>query len=289
MLSAKMAKIITLVTTCLLLSSTSAAAVKNSTGGFSALLDYVDSHNTKRSLHQDTPNLGYSAEMEGYARNAASRCIFEHTRSGENIYALFGGNAPSFSDAINSWYAEISKYDYNNPVFGMATGHFTQVVWKSTANVGCASNYCQNMRINNEYRAGYIIYCNYDPPGNYPNQFRNNVLPLKGNAPNPGTCRERYVVESGDYCFAIWSKFGLSESEFYELNPGIDCSKLQVGQSVCVGKTIANCSGYYTVRSGDSCYAIATQNGLSLQQFYNLNPGLNCDNLQINQRVCIRQ
>lgn len=39
-------------------------------------------------------------------------------------------------------YQEIDYYDYNNPGFSMATGHFTQVVWKGTTQVGCAVQTC---------------------------------------------------------------------------------------------------------------------------------------------------
>uniref|UniRef100_A0A914EGU9 LysM domain-containing protein n=1 Tax=Acrobeloides nanus TaxID=290746 RepID=A0A914EGU9_9BILA len=47
------------------------------------------------------------------------------------------------------------------------------------------------------------------------------------------------------------------------------------------------CNQGYTVKSGDTCYAIWTNNGMSSQQFYSLNPGINCNDLQIGQVVCI--
>ena len=67
------------------------------------------------------------------------------------------------------WYNEVSKYNYNNPVFGMDTGHFTQVVWKSTTKLGCGLGIASN---NYAYGA-----CNYSPPGNVQGAFAQNVLP----------------------------------------------------------------------------------------------------------------
>lgn len=48
----------------------------------------------------------------------------------------------------------------------MATGHFTQVVWKATKRLGCG-------------QAGKFVVCNYYPAGNVQGQFRDNVAPAK--------------------------------------------------------------------------------------------------------------
>ena len=65
-----------------------------------------------------------------------------------------GGNAP-----VNAWYNEIKDYDFNNPGYSSATGHFTQLVWKATQQVGCAYVTCDNA-----WRQ-YTI-CEYSPRGN---------------------------------------------------------------------------------------------------------------------------
>jgi hypothetical protein len=84
--------------------------------------------------------------------------VFDHTQSGsgENLFSLSGGN-PSFRQAIDSWYNEVSSYDFNNPGFSTETGHFTQVVWKGTSNVACQKNHIPS--------GSYIIICQYDPAG----------------------------------------------------------------------------------------------------------------------------
>ena len=66
------------------------------------------------------------------------------------------------------WYDEVKNYNYNNPVFSGSTGHFTQVVWKSSTKLGCGIGVASN---NNIYGV-----CNYSPPGNVQGQFALNVL-----------------------------------------------------------------------------------------------------------------
>jgi hypothetical protein len=66
------------------------------------------------------------------------------------------------------WYDEVKKYNYANGGFSSATGHFTQVVWKSSQNLGCGIG----------IRNGNSFYgvAQYTPPGNVIGQFQQNVL-----------------------------------------------------------------------------------------------------------------
>lgn len=56
--------------------------------------------------------------------------------------------------------------------FIQGTGHFTQLVWKSTTQLGCAMAVTTTNKV-------YGV-CNYSPQGNIVNAgyFQNNVLPL---------------------------------------------------------------------------------------------------------------
>jgi len=45
-------------------------------------------------------------------------------------------------------------------------GHYSQIVWKSTTQVGCYTQYCPNGLANTgQYVAPYFTVCNYSPPG----------------------------------------------------------------------------------------------------------------------------
>ncbi len=73
---------------------------------------------------------------------------------------------------VEMWYYEINFYNYNKPGFSGATGHFTQLIWKSTTSLGCGIATNAQNRI--------FGSCNYFGQGNILNAgfFQNNVLPL---------------------------------------------------------------------------------------------------------------
>ena len=132
--------------------------------------EIVAAHNKLRSLH-GVPPLVWDESLAQFALNHANTCVFAHTSGpyGENLAAGY----PSATESIQAWYDEIKDYDYNNPGFAHGTGHFTQVVWKSTQKVGGAFVSCNGR---NGTPGAYLV-CEYSPPGNVTNSgyFAANV------------------------------------------------------------------------------------------------------------------
>lgn len=134
----------------------------------------LTAHNHLRKLH-GAPALVWDETLANYARHHAARCEFKHSHGkyGENLSIGF----PTVTDAIHAWYAEHTDYDYTKPHFSMKTGHFTQLVWKSTTHLGCALVDCTGQ---NGLQGDYLV-CEYNPPGNITNKsyFQNNVTSLE--------------------------------------------------------------------------------------------------------------
>ncbi|RWS23814.1 PR-1 protein-like protein [Leptotrombidium deliense] len=98
-------------------------------------------------------------------------CDLSHDGSGSDYGEnLAGGWDTSCPETVKLWTDEQSKYeDGRSPGFYMDTGHYTQVVWKSTTSFCCAivkSDGCPDK---------YYTACNYYPPGNFDNEFEANV------------------------------------------------------------------------------------------------------------------
>jgi len=133
----------------------------------------LEAHNSVRSKHQNTPPVAWSPQLASEAQGWASQCNgMNHGSTGENLYASTGSDDPS--QGIQAWYDEVSMYSYGNPSFDYSTGHFTQVVWAGTKEIGCGIQYCPNAVGNS---AGYLLVCRYQEPGNMRGDYESNVYP----------------------------------------------------------------------------------------------------------------
>ncbi|XP_034474818.1 Golgi-associated plant pathogenesis-related protein 1 isoform X2 [Drosophila innubila] len=135
--------------------------------------EVLDAHNFYRARH-NAPPLELNDDLSDLATDWAKYLLatkrMEHRENsgyGENIYMAVGGDLDG-SDAVKSWYDEIEDYNWRRPSFQMNTGHFTQVVWKGSKELGVGFAKCGNT---------IYVVCNYDPPGNYINMFQKNVSP----------------------------------------------------------------------------------------------------------------
>jgi len=132
----------------------------------------LSAHNKFRALYGAKP-LKWSNTLANSAQVWASRCVFEHSNGdlgpyGENIAA--GAPTETMANGIRSWTNEAKQYDYKNPTYS----HFTQVVWKSTKQLGCARVQCGS-KIFSGFSSSDFIVCEYYPEGNVIGEFGQNV------------------------------------------------------------------------------------------------------------------
>jgi pathogenesis-related protein 1 len=136
-------------------------------------------HHNQVRAEVGVPGLTWSIELSAYAQEWAdylaknNGCKMEHRKKpnlkgeplGEN---LFWGSSSTYYhpiDASTSWYEEKKIYKYGK--FGQgnwhAIGHYTQMVWKNTKEVGVGVAICKNGEL--------MVVASYYPAGNFLLQF----------------------------------------------------------------------------------------------------------------------
>jgi len=140
----------------------------------------VNAHNHWRRA-AGVPDLRWSAPLADTAQRWADQlqqqgCRPSHSgtrRLGENLYwaspRYHSGGATQVQhvragDVVNAWASEQRDYDHasNTCARGKICGHYTQVVWNSTTDIGCAKAVCTDR--------SQVWVCNYAPPGNWRGQ-----------------------------------------------------------------------------------------------------------------------
>ncbi|KAH7132118.1 CAP domain-containing protein [Dendryphion nanum] len=132
--------------------------------------------NTYRRQHNASA-LVWNDTLAEFAKGVSSGCVFEHSGGphGENLASGY----PNTSASIIAWGQERKDYDFKKGDFNKATGHFTQLVWKSTTSLGCSRTLCNGRKKSNAAKGdaapGWYLVCEYSPPGNVLGAFAQNV------------------------------------------------------------------------------------------------------------------
>lgn len=139
----------------------------------------LKAHNEYRKKH-GTPPLTLSPKLciisQNWADHLFKNQLFEHStiqEYGENIFnytstrtdRVLKGNEP-----VDSWYDEIKMYHFGQePKPNSGTGHFTQVIWRDSMELGVGYAHKANK---------FVVVCHYNPPGNYIGKHIECVPPL---------------------------------------------------------------------------------------------------------------
>ncbi|KAI6291374.1 hypothetical protein MCOR34_010193 [Pyricularia oryzae] len=135
----------------------------------------LTTHNRFRSQHS-APDLEWNDTLADSSAShldsvaTPSRCEFAHSGGpyGENL-------ALGYADAaagVVAWGDERRGYDFGSGEFDDRTGHFTQMVWRDTSDVGCGRKLCGG---GDDGGARWFLVCQYWPRGNIVGSFTEMV------------------------------------------------------------------------------------------------------------------
>ncbi|KAK0644351.1 CAP domain-containing protein, partial [Cercophora newfieldiana] len=131
-------------------------------------LTILNSTNTYRTAHNATP-VSYNTTLARFASShaASTGCKMVHSSNspyGENLAI----GCSDVQGCVEVWGDEREKFNFRRPDFSMDTGHFTQLVWKGTREVGCGRRWCGEEK-------RWFLVCEYWPRGNVIGRFGEEV------------------------------------------------------------------------------------------------------------------
>ncbi|XP_058232004.1 cysteine-rich venom protein [Hemibagrus wyckioides] len=111
--------------------------------------------------------MSWSDEVAASAQRWVDTCAMAHGppssrmlgdyQMGENL--LQSSNILSWTDVVTAWHNEVANYNYpKGSTNGKSIGHYTQVIWFGSYEVGCGVAKCGGL---------YFYDCQYYRAGNY--------------------------------------------------------------------------------------------------------------------------
>lgn len=167
-----------------LVTTTAPPAPAPTTNNYQGLV--LHNHNVHRSNHSAS-DMTWSSTLEASAYKLAASCVYQHDTSidgggyGQNIgYGVAADNVGVMIS--NLMYND--EFEFFKPYFGVADpdmsnfdawGHLTQILWKGSTEVGCATVMCNGLgNVDSSVPLPFTV-CNYGPPGNVAGGYAKNV------------------------------------------------------------------------------------------------------------------
>lgn len=137
---------------------------KDSSDFRSAVLNSTNFYRGEHNASDVTWNKTLAAYADDYLEDNDD-CDFEHSGGayGENLAMGY----PNVTASVEGWGNERKDYNFKKGKFSEDTGHFTQLVWKDTTDVGCGRRLCGER--------GWFLVCEYWPRGNVVGSFTEEV------------------------------------------------------------------------------------------------------------------
>ncbi|XP_052737388.1 uncharacterized protein LOC112043280 isoform X1 [Bicyclus anynana] len=140
--------------------------------------EFLQAHNEYRAKHKVPPlelNKKLCKYAEEWAKAIAKKAKVEHrdqNEYGENIFYAWSSD-PNFTltgrAPVDKWYSEIKCHAFGKEPNNLGSGHFTQVVWEDSKEVGVGVARTKEGQV-------YVV-ANYYPPGNIIGSFASKVHP----------------------------------------------------------------------------------------------------------------
>ncbi|KAJ7392470.1 CRISP [Desmophyllum pertusum] len=192
--------------------------IVHNTGSLNCKQQSLTWHNYYRRIHQ-VGDVTWSFQLLKKAKNwanyLAENNLFKHESSNQgNLYLSSGQPKEPCAEAVMLFYGEEKNYDYKKPGATKSAGHFTQVVWKSTKQIGAFSAIRKDGKT--------VVVFKYNPRGNVGGYYAKNVFPPRKpttvTSPTP-------ITNVTAACNATYGNFTTTACNFTNVRAGVTSVK----------------------------------------------------------------
>ena len=228
-----------------------------------------------RSLNDNLSNIVTVSKY--YQLRAASNTALDYYEilrnpNAESIIIKYGTSTLTNSNIPSFIYRSITNYITSENIYTVSSGDSLYSIARKFNTTVDEIKRLNNLSINNLSIGQKLLIPS------------TNTTP--SNPPDTPSNQNTYTVSSGDSLYAIARRFNTTVDEIKRLN-NLTSNNLSIGQKLLIpGYT--NNNNTYTVKSGDSLYALARRFNTSVDEIKKLN-NLNNNNLSIGQKLFIPQ
>ena len=140
-------------------------------------------------------------------------------------------------------------------------------------------------------RRHFSIHSKYEQDFNEEEEVAKQEAAERAAASAPKQTTQYHTVVAGDTFGSLARKYNTTSEAIQKLNPGIEPTKIRIGQKICVkgsgGATNSNAT-YHVIKSGDTFGHLAAKYHTTSKRIQELNPKVDPAKIQIGQKIRVK-
>lgn len=140
-------------------------------------------------------------------------------------------------------------------------------------------------------RRHFSIHSKYEQDFNEEEEVAKQEAAERAAASAPKQTAQYHTIVAGDTFGSLARKYNTTSEAIQKLNPGVEPTKIRIGQKICVkgsgGATNSNAT-YHVIKSGDTFGHLAAKYHTTSKRIQELNPKVDPAKIQIGQKIRVK-
>ena len=140
-------------------------------------------------------------------------------------------------------------------------------------------------------RRHFSIHSKYEQDFNDEEEVAKQEAQERAAASAPKQTTQYHTIVAGDTFGSLARKYGTTSEAIQKLNPGVEPTKIRIGQKICVkgsGAATNSNATYHVIKSGDTFGHLAAKYHTTSKRIQELNPKVDPAKIQIGQKIRVK-